>query len=289
MTQPTALVVKTSPGTARGCTPATRAHRDPVLRTRAQRRPPGSPDGIPRPRHGRGIRHGAGFATGAGLATGVGCTACTATRAPRHVAEDSTVVSRNRYPLSPAGSHRDLGSANRRSPPAVPCPAANSAPRAASSRIPARRVPARYARPPRRRSSYRCALTASAVSGAPWRAAARSGLPQRAAEAAELRQQRDVRRRRRRACRCPQGRERRIRAAERGCPGSVLVPPSRASRLSVSRSRGLIAAVDRPPSCCSLRQGHQRIVNLIGRKGMLLRLGRSMIRTGRPAANAAMS
>src|SRR5579863_3132348 len=54
---------------------------------------------------------------------------------------------------------------------------------------------------------------------------------------------------------------------------SVLVPPSRASRLSVSRSRGLIAAIDRPPSCCSLRQGHHtdgQIVNLIGRKGILL-------------------
>ena len=75
-------------------------------------------------------------------------------------------MSRNRYPLSPAGSHRDLGSANRRSPPAAPCPAANSAPRAASSRIQrAESSPARYASAAAP-VQYRCALTASAVSGA---------------------------------------------------------------------------------------------------------------------------
>ena len=114
--QPMAEAVKTSDGAPAGATRATR-------NAGVQREP--------RPAN-------ASTASGRGRSFPAdGWMACTATQSQVGVSEESTAGLRNRYPLSPAGSHRDCGSASRRSPPAevAPCPAAKSAPRAASSSI----------------------------------------------------------------------------------------------------------------------------------------------------------
>src|SRR6202035_1255346 len=93
--QVSALVVKTSPGVPAAETLATRnpgVHRAP--RPANAMTDWGRPD---RP---------------------TACTACTAIQSHACVTDDSTPESRNRYPPSAEGSHRDLGSAKRRSPPA---------------------------------------------------------------------------------------------------------------------------------------------------------------------------
>jgi hypothetical protein len=143
---PIALVVKTSAGGPAGSTRATRnagMHRAP--RPAKASTACGSPDPV---------------------------TACTATQSQAGVTADRTLGLLNRYPLSPATSQCDCVDASCRSLPGVPCPAANSAPRAASSSIHlADKSPARYASAAAP-VQYRCALTASAVCGA-WRASRR--------------------------------------------------------------------------------------------------------------------